>query len=273
MSAVRLVFSGVLLLALCLSCSSASAARPREILVGGYHFPPYLIKPEEQEQGLTPDLVAQLNRLQARFHFSIVPTSAARRYRDLEQGRYDLMLFEDPDWGWNGVRYQGIDMRTSDAEVYIARTQPGRGQAFFDDLAGKRLALYSGYHYGFAGFDADPEYLVREFNALMTYSHDSNLLMVLRGRADIALVTRSYLGMYLERNPEQKAQFLVSTRVDQNYRHYALLRPGAAITPERFTVLLDLLRASGELQRIFGRYQIQVTPASLDSSVMPDGRD
>ena len=130
MSAVRLVFSGVLLLALCLSCTSASAARPREILVGGYHFPPYLIKPEEREQGLVPDLVAQLNQLQGRFHFSIVPTSAARRYRDLEQGRYDLMLFEDPDWGWSGVHYESIDMRTSDAEVYVARRQPGRGQAF-----------------------------------------------------------------------------------------------------------------------------------------------
>ncbi len=256
MSAVRLVLSGVLLLALCLSCSSASAARPREILVGGYHFPPYLIKPEEQEQGLTPDLVAQLNRLQARFHFSIVPTSAARRYRDLEQGRYDLMLFEDPDWGWNGVRYQGIDMRTSDAEVYIARTQPGRGQAFFDDLAGKRLALYNGYHYGFAGFNADPEYLFKRFSATLTYSHDSNLLMVLHGRADIAVVTRSYLDLLFAREPALRDNLLVSRRIDQEYHLYAMLRPDAPITRDEMAGLLQNLQDDEAFQRLLAKYRL-----------------
>ncbi len=254
------------------ACGSAQATEL--VRVGGAHFPPYVIKPEsEAATGLLPELLAALNRAQGEYEFVMLPTAIPRRFRDFQTGRIDMAVFENPDWGWQDIPGARIDMGLEDAEVFVAQSQPTRSQDYFRTLAGKRLALYSGYHYGFAGFDADPEYLVREFNALMTYSHDSNLLMVLRGRADIALVTRSYLGMYLERNPEQKAQFLVSTRVDQNYRHYALLRPGAAITPERFTVLLDLLRASGELQRIFGRYQIQVTPASLDSSVMPDGRD
>jgi ABC-type phosphate/phosphonate transport system substrate-binding protein len=45
-----------------------------------------------------------------------------------------------------------------------------------------------------------PKFLAQNYNATLTYSHDSNLLMVLRGRADIALVTRSYLFDYLLRN-------------------------------------------------------------------------
>jgi hypothetical protein len=41
--------------------------------------------------------------------------------------------------------------------------------------------VFSGYHYAFANFNADPKYLATHFNATLTYSHDSNLLMVARG--------------------------------------------------------------------------------------------
>ena len=66
------------------------------------------------------------------------------------------------------------------------------------------------------------------YNATLTYSHDSNLLMVLRARADIALVTRSYLSDYLLRNEKVGEQLLVSQRIDQVYHHYAMIRPHGA---------------------------------------------
>ena len=100
-------------------------------------------------------------------------------------------------------------------------------------------ALYSGYHYEFANFNADPKYLADTYKATLTYSHDSNLLMVLRARADIALVTRSYLSDYLLRNEKVGEQLLVSQRVDQVYHHYALIRPQAPITGEAFGKLLS----------------------------------
>ncbi len=262
------------LLAMLFLAACGSAQATELVRVGGAHFPPYVIKPESAEAtGLLPELLAALNGQQHEFEFVMLPTAIPRRFRDFQAGRIDMAVFENPNWGWQDIPGARIDMGLEDAEVFVAQRRVSRDQEYFRTLVDKRLALYSGYHYGFAGFDADPEYLTREFNALMTYSHDSNLLMVLRGRADIALVTRSYLGMYLEKNPDQAGQFLVSTRVDQHYRHYALLRPGAPISPERFTALLEQLRAKGDLQRIFGRYQIQVSPASLDSSALPDGRD
>ena len=134
-----------------------------------------------------------------------------------------MAVFENPDWGWQDIPGARVDMGLEDAEVFVAQRRASRDQEYFRTLVDKRLALYSGYHYGFAGFDADPEYLTREFNALMTYSRQQPADGA-AGRADIALVTRSYLGMYLEKNPDQAGQFLVSTRVDQHYRHYALLR-------------------------------------------------
>ena len=74
--------------------------------------------------------------------------------------------------------------------------------------------MFSGYHYAFANFNADPKFMAEHFNATLTYSHDSNLLMVARGRADIALVTRSYLSDFLARNVDMAAHEVSATDVE-----------------------------------------------------------
>ncbi|MDR0279128.1 MAG: transporter substrate-binding domain-containing protein [Paucimonas sp.] len=237
----------------------AFAANAVEVRIGAAHFPPYTVRPEQgADTGLLPQLVEALNKAQGRFHFVLVPTSIPRRFRDFEQGRVDMAIFENPDWGWQGIKHVSVDMGLEDAEIFVTHRTAGRDQRYFDDLKGKRLALFSGYHYAFAGFNPDPRYLASTYDATLTYSHDSNLLMVQRDRADIALVTRSYLSDYLVRNPESVGQLLSSERIDQVYHHYALLRPQARISGEEFAALLDKLRANGELLRIFQPYQIQV---------------
>ncbi|MDA8486437.1 transporter substrate-binding domain-containing protein [Pseudomonas resinovorans] len=252
---------------------SAPVAASQTVQVAGAHFPPYVVKPESAEaSGLLLDMLAALNALQTDYRFVVRPTAIPRRFRDFQEGRIDLAVFENPDWGWQGIPGARIDMGLEDAEIFVAKAQPGRSQHYFGKLAGKRLALYSGYHYGFAGFNPDPAFLQREFDAKLTYSHDSNLRMLLRERADIALVTRSYFNAYLERNPEQAGTFLASDRIDQSYHHYALLRPGAPISAEQFSALLERLRTGGQLQQIFGRYGVLVRPAAAGSSAASDGK-
>ena len=227
------------------------------IKVGAYHFPPYVSKPEaEQAQGLLPDLLATLNAQQSDYQFVLVPTSVTRRFRDFQSARYDLIMFESPTWGWQNTPHETFDMQVQDAEVYVAKAAAGRGQEYFSQFSGKRLALYNGYHYGFAQFNADPEYLAKQFNAVLTYSHDSNLPMVLRERADLTVVTRSYLHRYLLRYPEQRTQMLVSDRVDQVYRHQALLRPNAPISVEGLRGLLRQLRDGGQLSALYRQYDL-----------------
>ncbi|HEX8592220.1 MAG TPA: transporter substrate-binding domain-containing protein [Pseudomonas sp.] len=241
----------------CLQATSAQVVR-----IGAAHFPPYTIRPEKGEDtGLLPELAAALNALQHDYKFVLVPMSIPRRFRDLEQGRIDMAIFENPDWGWENIAHQAVDMKLEDAEIFVARKVDGRNQAYFNELHGKRLALFSGYHYAFAQFNADPGYLAENFDVTLTYSHDSNLLMILRGRADIALVTRSYLSDFLARNPSEARQLLVSERIDQIYRHYALLRPGAPISAQRFDQLLQQLRDSGQMLKIFQPFRIAVTEA------------
>lgn len=227
------------------------------IKVGAYHFPPYVSKPEsEAPQGLLLDLLATLNAQQSDYQFVLVPTSVTRRFRDFQSARYDLIMFESPTWGWQNTPHETFDLQVQDAEVYVAKAAAGRGQEYFSQFSGKRLALYNGYHYGFAQFNADPEYLAKQFNAVLTYSHDSNLLMVLRERADLTVVTRSYLHRYLLRYPEQRTQMLVSDRVDQVYRHQALLRPNAPISVEGLRGLLRQLRDGGQLSALYRQYDL-----------------
>lgn len=244
---------------------STPACAQQEIKVGAAHFPPYTVRPEQgADSGLLPQLVEALNRLQHDYRFVLVPTSIPRRFRDFEEGRIDMAIFENPEWGWKSIRHVDVDMGLEDAEVFVTRKTDQRDQRYFDELTHKRLALFSGYHYAFAGFNADREYLTGHFNATLTYSHDSNLLMVQRDRADIALVTRSYLSDFLQRNRKYQDQFLTSENVDQVYHHYALLRPEAAISGEAFAELLQRLREGGQLLKIFQPYQIKVSEVHAD---------
>jgi ABC-type amino acid transport substrate-binding protein len=236
--------------------SGAHAAQ--EVRIGAAHFPPYVVHPEQgRNEGLLPSLIEQLNQVQTQWHFVLVPTSIARRYQDFERGRVDMAIFENPLWGWQRIKHSAVDLGLEDAEVFVTLKQ-GNDQDFFADLNGKRMALFYGYHYAFADFDANPQYLLRRFNAVLTYSHESNLMMVVRKRADIAMVTQSFLSDFIARNPDIGAQLLVSQRVDQIYRHYALIRPGAPISAEEFTALMQQMHASGRLLPIFAPAKVAV---------------
>lgn len=257
----RKALSTLLLLAVSWLAAPAWAVDAIAVKVGAAHFPPYTVRPEQgADTGLLPQLVDALNRAQQQYRFILVPTSIQRRFGDFQQGRTDMAIFENPEWGWQQIAHQTVDMGLEDAEVFVARQVNGRDPHYFDNLSGKRLALFNGYHYAFAGFNSDPDYLRKTYNATLTYSHDSNLLMVQAGRADIALVTRSYFSDFLARNPASREQLVPSQRIDQLYHHYALLRPGAPIDEQTFAALLRGLRDSGELARIFEPYRIAVVP-------------
>ena len=84
------------------------------------------------------------------------------------------------------------------------------------------------------------------------------MLMVLRDRADIALITRSNLADMFRRHPQVRHKVMVSRRIDQTYHHYALLRPQSPIQAPQFAQLLQALRENGQLDSIFDPYNIEV---------------
>ncbi|SIR81190.1 amino acid ABC transporter substrate-binding protein, PAAT family [Aquipseudomonas alcaligenes] len=262
---------GALLLAVLFSSGVRAAD---EVVIAAVHFPPYVIKPEQDaHRGLLGELVAALNAVQTKHRFGLRATSLNRRFDDFRQARVHVAIFENPDWNWQGIAGTRIDMGLEDAEVLVARRAPERDQRYFDDLMNKRMALFNGYHYGFAGFNNDPKWLEEHFNAVLTYSHESNLRLVLLGRADVAPITRSWLGARLREQPQLREQLLVSDWEDQRYRHYAILSPQAPISAADFRRALQLLRDNGEMQRIFAPYGIDVRPNVAGSSATASASD
>lgn len=237
---------------LCGLMSAASAWAAELVRVGGYEFPPFV---EADGKGLAQDLIEALNAAQSIYEFRFVPVSARRRYADLADARFDVMFFESPDWEWTqrqaAADFTGEFLRGG--EVFIAQARPGRGQDFFANLKGKRVVGILGYHYGFAGFDADPERLARDWGMKLVANHKSSIDMVLADRADLAVVTDAYLWAYLSRTPEAQGKLLVSERFDQIYRHRALVRRNGPIDVKAMDGLLNRLELDGTLAKIWRR--------------------
>jgi len=220
------------------------------IRVGAYEFPPYV---DESGGGVSRDLLDLLNGTQDEFRFEMVRTAPQRRYEDLEQGRFDMIAFECRNWGWQDRPVDATRTFLRDAEVFIARAAPGIDQHYFDDLNGKTILGRLGYHYAFAGFDADPKRLEQRYRTRVTVTHEGNVRSVIAGRADLAIVTRSFLTRYLQREPELARQILVSDRTDQIYEHTILTRRGAAVSSDWLDSLLDRLDAGGRLETLWRR--------------------
>jgi polar amino acid transport system substrate-binding protein len=236
-----------------------NAAAPKIVKVGGYDFPPYVYDDAGTFKGLTIDFIEMLNAVQFTYRFQFVPTSSMRRFKDFEDGVFDVILFENVQWGWKGIPVEVSRVYARDCEVFVAKAQPGRNEAYFDDLKGKSLRVYLGYHYPFAEYNADPHYLLRKHNARTTVSHEANIRSVLAGRSDLAVVTSSYLQKYLRDNPACMPKLLVSRRTEQDYCHTILVRKGIEPSIETMNALLDQLEKAGYTAILLGKYGIDQT--------------
>ena len=249
-----------LLLPLLLLAGQSIAGPPeaaRLVKVAGTYFPPY-VQDAAARQGLLIELLDALNQIQSDYRFVVVPTAIPRRFADLQAGRIDMVMFDNPRWGWKEIEHAVVDLGLQDAALFVALAP--REEGYFDSLRGKRLALYRGYSYRFADFVTDPERLRERFAVALTYSHEGNLLMVLNRRAEIAVVTRSFLEAFLQRNPYYRDRLHVARKVDQYYDHRALLRPNGPITAQQLETLLESLRATGRLESIFQPLGILIRP-------------
>ena len=204
------------------------------VKVGGYEFPPYIEIVDSRASGLTVELISELNKIQSDYHFELVLTTPIRRFKDYQQGLFDAVFFEDPNWGWLQGNHiiSNSPVIATDSEVFIALKQFAKSQAWFDNLDDKTLIGILGYHYQLANFENNPSILENnpsilenEYKMTLLSSHKKSIELVLKKRSDMAIVTRSYLNQYLNKYPESKKKLLISERVAQTYKHQLLIRP------------------------------------------------
>jgi len=245
----RLLF----IFALFLSALSPAAAT-QVVPVGVYPFLPFV----DKSGGLTADLVQAMNAFQKDYEFQLVKTSPNRRYRDMADGAFTVMFFENSQWGWDTAQVDASKVfLRGDGEVYVARASPGRDQTYFNTLQDKHMLGVLGYHYGFANFERDQAVLRQRFNITFGDDNSISLRNLLEGRGDVAVITKSYLKSYLLKNPNAEAQLIVSDRFDQTYSHMALIKKGSQPSAVAIDALLGKMAAAGVLKKLWARYGIE----------------
>lgn len=242
----------VLIAALFLCPSPATAVTL--VKVGGYEFPPFV----EGPRGVTHDLIALLNQAQSEYRFVFQTTSPRRRYLDFERGLFDVMFFESLAWGWKDkpVESSQVYLR-GDGEVFVALAAAGRDERFLERPTAHSLVVVGGYHYAFADFNSDKNQLRSRFNITFADTPEAMLRMLFARRAEVAVVTRSYLHAYLQRQPQGLPDLLVSEQFDQVYAHTALARVGGPISASTLDALIRNLDRTGRLQELWRRHGIR----------------
>lgn len=136
-------------------------------------------------------------------------------------------------------------------EKYVTANQDNRDQSFFDNLTSKTINAYIGYHYGFANFNADQNWLRQNFRIGLHSSHERILDLILKNKVDIGVITLSYLKKHFYANPQLRSKLLISDRFDQHYSLRALVRNGAPIKASQLEHLLDRLKQNKQLRGLF----------------------
>ncbi|MFG1494270.1 hypothetical protein [Halobacteriovorax sp. ZH4_bin.1] len=228
---------------------SISIFAAKDILVGAYHFPPFYMKKNGEKSGVLLEMIEELNKVQNKYHFKIIETSARRRYRDFTSSRYDLIFFESPKWGWSDhqISYVMTPPFSFGGEKFIA-LKKDRNQNYLKQLKKKMILLFDGYHYGFLDYEVD-----KSFNAKIVYtnSHEGNILSILKGRGDIAIVTESYLDIFFDKNSELKDKLIISEHYDQVYDHRVIMTKSSHISKDMMMSLLKQIKDRPCCRKLF----------------------
>jgi len=238
-----------------------------QVKVGIYPYPPYVEQNEQGEyEGIAISLIQLLNEHQNQYQFVAVPISPKRRYQAFKMGDYGIIFFENSAWGWEDIPVEISRPYQTDGEVYVALAEENRDQQYFADLNNKRMIGILGFHYGFAGFNADENYLRQNFHMILSWTNEKNLALLRERHGDIAVMSKAFLHRFFKDNPDAREEFLVSDRYDQRYQHSALIRPGFMPGANEINQLMDELKSNGKLLELFRPYGIRAcSDISLDA--------
>ncbi len=198
-----------------------------------------------------------MNRFQDKYQFQFITISSKRRYRDFDKDKFDIIMFEDIAWGWKGKNIEASKVFLHGGEVYITQADPSKNQSYFDNLKNKSMTVILGFHYGFANFNADEKFLRKNFKIEFNSSHSGNIKKILQRRADISIVTLSFLKKIFKQNPNMQKKLLVSKKFDQHYNHTILLRKNSKFTAREMNTMLNQMENAGVLSRVWAKNGIK----------------
>ncbi len=255
-------WSTCLVITAVLFCSVAFS-NPLIVKVNFTEFPPYFEKTDNQLSGMAVDMLDAMNKFQSKYQFTLIDNPPMRRFYSFEKGGYDISLFDHLHWGWDDYYVQATDVYLRGGEKYVALARPGRGQDYFENFKGKRLGGFLGYHYGLANYNSDPKVLKDEFNMELSSTHEGNVLKILEGRIDVAILTDAFLSRWFLLHPEKKDQLIISDIWDQQYNFSMIVRKDISPSAQELNSLMASMEKMGALDLVWKKYGISTSSHGL----------
>lgn len=220
------------------------------VKVGAYPFPPYLNVNNTEFSGKTIDLINALNKIQDKYKFEFVLTSPIRRYKDLGS-KFDLIFYEDLNWNWKDKNIESTDTIFKDQEVFITLTEFYKDKNYFTNIKDKKILVIKGFHYAFADYNASEDYLKSNFKVVFSTSPENTLDFLFNKRAELAIITKSFLTEYLNKTPNKKKDIIINDIPDQLYNLAIIKDKNAPISLTELNNIINNLKKSGNLKELF----------------------
>lgn len=249
-------------------------AAPIKVRVGEYNFEPFV----EGNLGITPAFLTILNSYQGEYLFEFVNMPALRRYEMMERGNIDAIFFEMPVWGWTerNIPFEVTQPILKGQELLVARSNNPKGDDLFTLSPERKVALVHGYHYGFANFRDDHDTINRYVDGTFLQQQKQIMQYVLRGAADVGMMSNIFLQWEIKRKPELRHLLMVSPKVDHEYKLPMMLRSGGPISAESLTLIIAKMAKSGTLKSffdVFGVGDLVIFDPEGDHTVNADTSD
>ena len=217
--------------------------------------PPILIA--QGSQGIVPEVISSLNKLQDKYYFKYLrfPTQRFNLYAKSKNKKIDILAYSNLLWlGDAASHYQPSKALMKSKEVFISLKEPGRNEAFFDKAGVIRTVGVRGYHYAFTGFETTEATLSTKFNMVLVNDEQKLIEMVLLGRAFIGVAEESSLLYFKARNPAQYSRLLISERADNKYERNMLVHRESTIKIGELNALIDQLIENEILDSIYHKH-------------------
>ncbi len=227
-----------------LSLSIASAQQVIRVVLTSNQAP-FVIDPATRE-GLAFDVLNILNESQTSFQFeeSLIPVKRLFYANNYKQ--YDLVLFNDVNWGWAELGAKGSTALTNGRDVFISLES-----ANMDPLVGS-IAAVRGYHYRFANYN--PDHLSKMQRVTLVNSEADILKMVLSKRTQWGVISESYLNWFGIRSAHERKRLRVLPKEDHRYQRQFVVFKHSKISVEQINALLASPMIEAKLKNAFRNY-------------------
>lgn len=234
----------------------AKAAEPVPVKVGAYEYGVVYFYENGQPKGMVPHLISLLNDMQDEYVFELAETSSRRRYWAVMSGEVDLVLLESSNWDWHELNVRFSDTIVREQGVYLALAGRDDAEMLFEDVIRYPILCVLGFHYGFADFNADPEYLRQNYDVLLRYNEKDVLAGLLSGEAPIGVVSAGFLATQVIENPDLRDAIVIADQPDATHDLVSVFSDSSSISPERLNQLIAKLRTTGELERMWQQHHL-----------------